>query len=398
MARREYKGAAVPTRLSGSIGAADTSAGINASAGWPAGGAAGPFVTILDPGQPTEEHILVTSRTGTTLNSITRGWDDTVAVPHAVGADGSVIHGYSAVDANEANRHINDTTIDEHTQYMHQGGARHDLTARHSAGSVVPTAAPVAVGTVLNEGSGVNAARANHVHVIGTGAINLANMFAAGVVDAAAIGAGAVGSSELAADSVIAGKIANGAIDALADFATGIRPYYTQVADPGAVGSGIMWFDLTNRQIKFRNAANTGWELFGELIQPMVDYTPSFPMVTLSDGHKYGKIWRLGDLVVGIAGFTLGSAGNVNSIIKLDVPETLVQPSGERFSWMSGGRAVDASAGATYAGIAMVDHNTDSAAFSGYATAGASASWDQNTPFDWTASDHFHGFFMGEKV
>lgn len=172
MPRREYKGAAVPTRLGAGIDAVATSFSINDATGWPTGGANGPFFVTIDPGLSTEERVLVGSRSGTTLSSVTRGVDDTLASSHAAGADGTVIHSDSATDNNEANEHINITTLDHHTQYMKTDGTRHDLTARHSAGTVVPTAAPTTIlaqDTSAAEGSGVNLARATHVHGIATG-------------------------------------------------------------------------------------------------------------------------------------------------------------------------------------------------------------------------------------
>src|SRR5262245_48159284 len=116
MPRREFKGAAAKTRLSTGISNSATTFDIVSVSGWPTGGG-GPFYITLDPGQSSEERCLVTSRTGNTLNSVTRGVDDTTAVLHSAGADGTVIHAHAAVDSNEANRHIYDTTIDEHTQY-----------------------------------------------------------------------------------------------------------------------------------------------------------------------------------------------------------------------------------------------------------------------------------------
>jgi hypothetical protein len=53
------------------------------------------------------------------------------------------------------------------------------------------------IGTTAAEGVATDASRHDHVHVVGSGAINNANMFAASVVDAAAIGSNAVAASEI---------------------------------------------------------------------------------------------------------------------------------------------------------------------------------------------------------
>lgn len=186
MARREYKGNAIPTRLTAPIGAADTSFSINNNSGWPTGGANGPFSVILEPDVAgKEEHVLVGAQSGGNCTSVTRGYGDTTGTTHGVGADGSVIHGTTKNDYDEANRHINDTTLDEHTQYMKADGTRHDLSARHTYGAALgarPT--PVAVGTALAAGSGAQAAAGDHVHIIGAGAINATTLFAAGAFGA----------------------------------------------------------------------------------------------------------------------------------------------------------------------------------------------------------------------
>ena len=53
------------------------------------------------------------------------------------------------------------------------------------------------IGTTASAGVATDASKHDHVHVVGTGAINNANMFGAGVVDAAAIASNAVAASEI---------------------------------------------------------------------------------------------------------------------------------------------------------------------------------------------------------
>ncbi len=98
--RRDFSGSAVETTDSGSLGAGDTSISIAASTGWPDGGN-GKFYAVIDPGTSSEEKVLITSRSGTTLSSVTRGADGTSAVSHASGA--TIRHCFSAVDHDEAN-------------------------------------------------------------------------------------------------------------------------------------------------------------------------------------------------------------------------------------------------------------------------------------------------------
>jgi hypothetical protein len=56
---------------------------------------------VIDPGLVTEEKVLVGSRTGSSLSSITRGVDGTTAASHAAGATCYPV--FTATDANEAN-------------------------------------------------------------------------------------------------------------------------------------------------------------------------------------------------------------------------------------------------------------------------------------------------------
>ncbi len=71
---------------------------------------------------------------------------------------------------------------------------------------------PSAIGTAASGGTGVEASRYDHVHVIGTGAINASSMFASGVVDSSAIATDAVTSAELAAGAVNTAELANDAV------------------------------------------------------------------------------------------------------------------------------------------------------------------------------------------
>lgn len=83
--------------------------------------------------------------------------------------------------------------------------------ANHS--HAMPSAAtPVSVGTANAAGSASTISRSDHVHLIGSGAINSSAMFSSGVVD----------STALASSAVTAGKIATGGISASTQFASGV--------------------------------------------------------------------------------------------------------------------------------------------------------------------------------
>lgn len=96
--RRQYKGSAAQTTITGSLGTSDTSVTIAATTGWPST-ASVPFYVVIDPNNSQEEKCTATI-SGSTL-TLTRAQDDTTAKTHAAGA---VIYPvYSADDADEAN-------------------------------------------------------------------------------------------------------------------------------------------------------------------------------------------------------------------------------------------------------------------------------------------------------
>jgi hypothetical protein len=61
----------------------------------------GSFYMVIDPGLSTEEKVLVGSRSGSALSSITRGVDGTTATSHNAGATCYPV--FTAVDADQAN-------------------------------------------------------------------------------------------------------------------------------------------------------------------------------------------------------------------------------------------------------------------------------------------------------
>lgn len=134
MPRRDYTGNAVATTLTSGITSGDLAIPIAASTGWPTGGANGKFYVTINRGESDEERVLVESRTGLNLTVSAvgdRGVDDTSAQSHASGA--TIEHTFSAVDADEANAHVFDTTRDDHTQY--HNAARH-ATAHTGSGNL----------------------------------------------------------------------------------------------------------------------------------------------------------------------------------------------------------------------------------------------------------------------
>lgn len=165
--RRSFSDTAVATKLTNAISSSDTTITIDASTGWPAGGASGPAVATIGRGTATEERIKYGSRTGNTLSSVTRGLGGTTASAHAAGTP--VEHTWSANDADLVNRHAANTTDDDHTQYMKTDGTRHDLSARHTFGAALGTpGSPTTIvpDAAASAGAGAAPAKEDHTHGI----------------------------------------------------------------------------------------------------------------------------------------------------------------------------------------------------------------------------------------
>jgi hypothetical protein len=100
-ARRSYAGAAPACTLTNAITSSDTSALLTGDVtNWNAT-AGGSFFMVIDPGLSTEEKVLVGSRSGSSLSSITRGVDGTTSASHSAGATCYPV--FTATDADQAN-------------------------------------------------------------------------------------------------------------------------------------------------------------------------------------------------------------------------------------------------------------------------------------------------------
>lgn len=158
--RRSTSGNAVTAHPTANFNSGATTFAVDDITGYP-DGTNGPFFIQVD-----VETIKITSRTGTTFNVQTtpvsgRGWDNTSAASHTTSSQVNLV--FTATDADDANKHYADITVDNHTQYLNT--ARHDLTARHPA-SVLPLGSPgnSAPGDTASAGSASSIARSDHRH------------------------------------------------------------------------------------------------------------------------------------------------------------------------------------------------------------------------------------------
>lgn len=221
MARRTVSGASAPTTLDADVNASALAfTGADFST-WE-DGSGGKIGVTIDRGQSNEERVWFTSIVGNvaSISGGDRGADGTTAVSHSAGA--IIEHTVMATDIDEANAHIFDTGRDDHTQYL--SNARHDTTARHTLGTVVPvsTAAPQTVvpGASGSPGDTNAAARSNHSHPVGVAAATTitgsngagsGNNFARSNHDHA-VGPSTIGSSQLQTNAVTNAKVADGTL------------------------------------------------------------------------------------------------------------------------------------------------------------------------------------------
>lgn len=103
MAARNYSSTAGATTLSAQATAGATSIAVTALVGYPSA----PFYATIDRGTATEEVVLVTNVSGTTL-TVTRAQSGTTAYLHEAGA--AFEHTFVSADAQEANDHIEAST------------------------------------------------------------------------------------------------------------------------------------------------------------------------------------------------------------------------------------------------------------------------------------------------
>ena len=217
--RRSYAGAAPACTLTNSITSSDTTATLTGDTTNWNNTANGSFYMVIDPGLSTEEKVLVGTRSGSSLSSITRGVDGTTAAAHNSGATCYPV--FTAVDADQANKVASTLTT------------KGDLLV--TTGSVLDR---LAVGTndyaLLADSAATNGVAWKQVPAAGlasdsvtTAKILNANVTAAKLatdsVETAKILDANVTAAKLATDSVITAKIQDNAVTQakLADRAVG---------------------------------------------------------------------------------------------------------------------------------------------------------------------------------
>lgn len=200
--RVSHGGGAVPTTLTSSITSGDSALTIDDAAGWP-DGSIGPFYVVLGSGLATEEKVLVTSRTGTSLTGVSRGVDGTSASAHAAGE--TVVHVLSATEADEANKLV--------AQTLGVVSTKGDLTPATGSGALGRLPAGANGLPLITDSSATTGLKwaALPAAALATDSVGSAQI-QANAVGAAELATGAVGTTELADSSVTSIKIADGSV------------------------------------------------------------------------------------------------------------------------------------------------------------------------------------------
>jgi len=345
MPRFEHQGGALATALQSGIDASAVGFNLANPANWPTG-AVNDFILTVDPGKVNEETIRCDSRSGSAIvvAASGRGFDGTSPSPHDSSA--VVIHSGSALEYDEANAHIYDTSRHDHSQYLR--------VVDHNAA-------------------------AHPASVLGTA-------------------------------SVISAKIAAAALDTISHYAAGFSPVILQAGDPGAgAGANRLWFQTTKRVLLIRNAANTAWEVIS-VAGPGVDYTPALFNCDEGAGINIARYTRMGRLVVvnGFFRFVDPGATTSSSAIGVGLPVVAADLSAtmpEQFYFHGAARGFDLPAGGTYASVGIIragdpgSPDVDFNRISLFATAGTGG-WNNTIPFTWNGStnDGFSWFAQYEAA
>ena len=163
-------GAAVATVITADMSPTVPGAGqtmtVNDATGYPA---VGRFTIVIDRGNPNEEKVLITSRSGTTFTIAQRGYDGTTANTHTSGQS-AVEHALAAAVVAALINHVDDGEADPHSTKL-LNNARHDIEARHQFGSGLAFGLPVTPTALTPDiagaaGTGNNPAREDHAHNI----------------------------------------------------------------------------------------------------------------------------------------------------------------------------------------------------------------------------------------
>jgi hypothetical protein len=103
-------------------------------------------------------------------------------------------------------------------------------------------------------------------------------------------------------------------------------------------------------------------------------------------GTTYGHYFQIGRIVVGWCGFAMAANGNLPSgnSIRIPLPVAARTVGADNLRFFVAARCRVSSSGAIYSGTGIIQGGNQYG--ENVATAGASAEWDETTPFNWGTS------------
>lgn len=151
--RLQHSGDAIPTTITTTVSSSSTSMQLTAATGWP-DGSVGPFYAVLDAGTASEEKVLFSARSSTTLTVASggRGADNTTATGHT-GGSATIKHCLAAAEVDDDNAHVYTTSRDDHTQYARTDGTREITGAQTFGNNVTVDGNLSAAGTLAATGN-----------------------------------------------------------------------------------------------------------------------------------------------------------------------------------------------------------------------------------------------------
>lgn len=438
----DYSQTAVDTDLNGGISNVDVTIVITSSTGWPTGGANGPFFAMIDYDVAGKEVVLVTSRTGNTLQNVARAQGGTPGAAHGSGA--KIRHIHTARDADEANYAVSQTVGKVTTKGDLIGATAANTFGRLAVGAnnavlLADSTQTTGLrwGTITQSSLAADSVGASQIIADSVGASELADnavdtnaianlavtgakiaattitagKIAADTITANEIAANAIGASELADNSVDtaaivalavdATKIANGAVaNGAALLGTNQNLVLVTGTDPGAVGANRIWLNTTaaKRALLIRDSGNANWEVITTL-GPGINYTPTLTNLTVGTGYNIARYRRYGRTIIADGFIKMGVGATTNaSPFAISLPSAAADTSAsfpaQEFYYHAAARAFDASASTNWAGVGVISsggilapapgNNRTNLSF--FAT-GGTAAWRDTIPFTWNGVD-----------
>jgi len=178
---------------------------------------------------------------------------------------------------------------------------------------------------------------------------------------------------------------------------TDLRPHcrppggITPVVDPAELANpqeyDVIW-DRTASKLLLRKAG--AWVTLGsDFSGEWTSFTPTFLSVTIGSGTRFGRYYRLGRTVVGVAGFDLASNSEVTGGIILTLPVPCYNP-GATFVYIGAGRAFIGTS--FYSCTAEIRPSFSPSLMFNFATA-ALPPWGATSPANWADVGGEHGHF-----